>query len=98
MNLKDRRIGKFCISRALIELDIEYCKNIFKGMFVLSADPSYSFDGIEYIGIHEEFDYIDEQFEAPRYKLNIEYRTWTSPADGHQERIPISHEWERTNL
>lgn len=58
--MKNRRIGKFRISRDLIEDSPQAVRELMGRCIVIQAMYSFAIDDVEYIALCDDFDEIDE--------------------------------------
>ena len=82
---KDRRIGKFLISRLLIEDGTAF--DILNSVLGVRAEMFYHNDSVEYIAFGPDFDVLSEGETAPYYTVLC-----TCHSDGSE-----SWEWQKAD-
>lgn len=73
--MKDRRIGKFTISKHMIDECPLQVLAVMKDMIIIRAEFLYYSDEVEYVGIHPSFE-VKPDGEVPRsYTADIKARS-----------------------
>lgn len=72
---RDRRIGRFSISMALIEVFASDAKRIMGQCVIVKAEQLYSSNAIEYVAISEHFRELADNEMVPEY-------AWVFTSDG----------------
>jgi len=72
--MKDRRIGRFRITEAIIDANPKAVRKLMGGVIVVRAEFMYG-SIFEYIAISPEFDEIAEGLIAPEYDIVVTNKT-----------------------
>ena len=67
----DRRIGRFALSRLIVERDQETARAIMGRCIVLRCEMMYHMNALEYIAMSPDFDEIEQGMIAPEYDVHI---------------------------
>lgn len=67
--IKDRRIGRFIISRHMLETGLEKVAEFTASMVVLRAEYLIDMDGIQYTAWSPSFDPVPNYCMAPNYDV-----------------------------
>jgi hypothetical protein len=67
--IKDRRMGRFRVSVELLDKGSDALKSFMSSVLILRAEYDFSFDAVEYMGIHERFRELAEGDAAPYYDI-----------------------------
>ena len=68
--MKDRRIGRFRITEAIIDANPKAVRKLMGRMIVIRAEFMYPHI-FEYVAISPEFDKIEEGLEVPKYDMIV---------------------------
>jgi hypothetical protein len=85
--VKDKRIGRFSVSRYEVDERPHVVRKVMKDVIVLRAEFMGYSDRIEYHGIHASFAAIGEAEEPPLYLIEV-----TQNGDGSVGKV----KWVRT--
>ena len=66
-----RRLGRFSVSRAVVEEHPEECKLLFQNCIVVRCELMFD-GGFEYMAISDDFDEIDSGAATPYYAPILE--------------------------
>jgi len=69
--MRTRRIGRFAISRELVERDQEIARKIMGRCIIVRCEMMYHADSLEYMAMSPDFDEIDQGMIAPEYEVHI---------------------------
>lgn len=92
-NLNQRRVGKFSISRDMIENGPELVKQILGKCVVVRAEMMFDRDAIEYIAFCDEFDEVYLGSRPPSYAIECSKRI----DEDTGEEIGIEFEFRRVH-
>ena len=67
----DKRIGRFAMSRQLVERDPETARAVMGRCIVVRCEMMYEHDTLEYIAISPDFDEVPYGEIAPEYSVAI---------------------------
>ena len=67
----DKRIGRFEMSRELIERDPETARAIMGRCIVVRCEMMYEHDTLEYVALSPDFDEVQQGMIAPEYDVII---------------------------
>lgn len=67
----DKRIGRFAMSRELVERDPETARAVMGRCIVVRCEMMYTHDSLEYMAISPDFDEVPEGTIAPEYDVII---------------------------
>ena len=67
----NRRIGRFAMSRVLVERDPETARAVMGKCVVVRCEMMYAHDTLEYMALSPEFDEVPEGMISPEYDVII---------------------------
>jgi hypothetical protein len=69
--MRDRRLGRFAMSRQLVELDPETARAVMGRVIVVRCEMMYASDTLEYIAVSPDFDEVRHGSVVPEYDVHI---------------------------
>lgn len=66
-----RRIGKFSISRRLIEDAPDTCLLVMAKVIVIRAEMLFESNSVEYVALSQLFDEVPQDCESPTYRVMV---------------------------
>ena len=67
----NRRIGRFAMSRQLVERDPETARAVMGRVIVVRCEMMYETDTLEYMALSPDFDEVPQNEIAPAYDVMI---------------------------
>ena len=67
----NRRIGRFAMSRQLVERDPETARAVMGRVIVVRCEMMYMYNTLEYMALSPDFDEVPEGMIAPEYDVHI---------------------------
>jgi hypothetical protein len=70
-NHSEKRLGRFALSRILIERDPAMARAIMGRCIIVRCEMMYAYDTLEYLALSPSFDAIEHGMRAPEYEVII---------------------------
>jgi hypothetical protein len=67
----DKRIGRFALSRQLVERDPETARAVMGRVIVVRCEMMYPTDTLEYMALSPDFDDVPQGMIVPEYEVHI---------------------------